>query len=36
MPLYIKGIEIIKMPIKVNGAIMNKFDFDIVGIQSYS
>jgi len=36
MPLYIKGLEIIKMPIKVNEAIMNKFDFDIVGIQSYS
>jgi len=36
MPLYIKGLEIIKMPIKVNEAIMNKFDFDIVDIQSYS
>jgi len=36
MPLYIKGLEIIKMPIKVNEAIMNKSDFDIVGIQSYS
>jgi len=24
------------MPIKVNEAIMNKFDFDVVNIQSYS
>jgi len=36
MPLYIKGLEIIKMPIKVNEAKMNKIDFDVVDIQSYS
>ena len=36
MPLYIKGLGIIEMPIKVNEAKMNKIHFDVVDIQSYS